>query len=186
MSSLLDFEIRPDHMVGRDVLLNRGICHDRAGRGALRAADHIDRKAVFIQVPDQLHHREIEIVDVAHVVEACGRLLPEFNCIVIEFLHRHSGIRFGKIPRESLICDIAGLYGRRDLFQLIRDPFRMIVQTVLNEHHGIVVGIVGLTGEGSVHVKHGNAVLFGNKAVRILRVRHPGHIVSEALRYLRA
>ena len=113
---LLDFKIRADHMIGRDVIPVRGVRDNGPGRSALRAADHINRKVIFIQVLYKLYHRKIGVVNVPHVLKARGIFLPELDRVLVEFLHCHTGIRFGKVPCQILICRVSGFNGCRDLF----------------------------------------------------------------------
>ena len=155
-------------MIRRYVILDRGIRHDRTSRGTLGAADHIDRKIILVQVPDQLHHRDIKAIDIPHVVEALGHPLAKLDRILIKLLHRHPGVSLGEIPGKVLIGNIPRLDGRRDLLQFIRHSLRMIDQTVLDEHHRIVVGIVRLAGKRSIHVKHRNTVFHRNKVLTAL------------------
>ena len=115
VASLLDLKNRADHMGRRDVIFDGRVCHDRAGGGALRAADHIDREVVLIQVPDQLRHRKVHVVNVPHIVEAGGIFLAELDGIIVEFFNGHAGVSFGEVPCKGFIGKVSGLDGSGDL-----------------------------------------------------------------------
>ena len=181
MPLLLDLKIRAYHVVRCYIITVGGICDDRPCSGALRTAYHIDREVVLIKVFHKLNHRTIGVVDVSHVVEALGIFLSKFHCVIVEFFNGHPGIGLCEISRQLLICCIAGLDGGSHLLQFIRYPLRMIDEAVLDEHHRIVVGIIGLAGERPVHVKYRDPVLHGDEIVFVLCVCDLCHIVPKAL-----
>ena len=203
MSFLLDLKIRSDHMIRCDIVFERRICYNRARCCTFRSADHINRKIIFVEILHEFHHRKVCAVIVMHVFKAFGVFLAKFNRIIIKFFRCHSRISFCKIsgkgynrnPTESggegfckvarkrFVGDVTRLDRRRDFFQFIRNSFRMIMQAVFDKHHRIVVRIECLAGKGSVHIKHGDPVLFRNEKIRIVRVCHQINIFPEALRW---
>ena len=154
-------------MIRRNIIRYWRIRNDRTGSRALSTADDIDRKVIFIQVFYQFDHRDVEIVDVTHVVKACGFLFPEFDRIVIEFFHRHPGISFGKVSGQIFIRKISGTYVRSCLLQFVRYLFRMIDKTILDKHHRIVISIIRLACKRAVHIEHGNTVLDRNEILAV-------------------
>ena len=178
VSHLFDFEICTYHMVGCDVIPVGRISDNRPGSGPLGTADHINCEAIFIQILNQLHHRKIGVVDIPHVVKACRMLLSKLDCVLIELLHGHSCVRFRKVSCQVLIRCISGSDGGGYLLQFVRYPFWMIDQTIFDEHHRIVIGIVRLAGQRPVHIKYCNTVFLGNEVGFILRIGHLFYIIS--------
>ena len=106
----LHFKFSADDVRRGNIVLNRRVCHNGSGGGAFRAADHIDREILFIEIFHHLHHGQIEAVNIAHIVKTVRLLLPEVHSIVIELLHRHSGVSLGEIPCQLFTGCITGPY----------------------------------------------------------------------------
>ena len=119
MPLLLDLKIGADHVLRLDIVLYRRICDDRAGGSALGAADDPDLKSVFIEIFHKLHHRQIEIVDISHIVEAGGLFLPELHNVVVEFLHRHAGVSLGKVSCQRFVREVSGFDRRGDFLEFV-------------------------------------------------------------------
>ena len=168
-------------MVRGDIVFDRRIGHDSPCRCAFGSADDVDREIVLIQILYQFDHGEIESVDISHIVKAVRVFFTEFHGIIIELIYSHPGISLGKVPGKRLICLISRLDFLGCLLQFLRDLIRVIIQTILDEHHRVIVSIEGLAGKCSVHVKYSDAVLDRNEAVCICLIGHLSHIVSEAL-----
>ena len=158
MPSLFNLKIGADHVFRFHIVSDRGVGHDGAGSRALGAADDPDFKVVVVEILHKLHHRQIETVYVAHVVEARVLLLPELHNIVVKLFNSHARIGLCEVSRERLVGHVSGPDRRGDCLELIRDAFRVIVEAVFNEHHRVIVGIEGLAGERTVHIEHSDAV----------------------------
>ena len=180
MTGLLDFKVCADDMFRRDIFADRRVGYDCTGCGALRSADDIDRKLIVIQIFDKLDHREIEVVDVSHIVETGGLLFAEFHRVVVVFLNRHAGICLRKVAGKRLICHIARLDFRGNCLQLIRDTLRMIMETVFNEHHRVIVGVICLACQGAVHIEYRNTVC-DRDIVRTVFIGDRSHIIDQLL-----
>ena len=181
--SLLYFKVSADHVFRLHIVSDWGIGYDGAGGGALGTADDPDLKTVIIEIFHKLHHRQVEIVYVAHVVETRGLFLPELYHIVVKLFHGHARVGFCKVPRKRLVGDISGFYRRGNRLQLIRDAFRVVIEAVFDEHHRVIVGIEGLTCERTVHIEYSDAVLGGN-IIRSALFRDGADVVDQA--FLRA
>ena len=168
MPSLFYLKIGADHMLRLHIVPDWGVGHDGAGSRALRTADDPDFKVVVVEILHKLHHRQIETVYVAHVVEARVLLLPELHNIVVKLFNSHARIGLCEVSRERLVGHVSGPDRRGDCLELIRDAFRVIVEAVFNEHHRVIVGIEGLAGERTVHIEHSDAIFDRDKVRPVL------------------
>ena len=119
MTLYLYLKIGTDHVLRLNIVFDRRVGNDSAGGGTLCAADDPDRESVIIEIFYKLSHRQIEIVDVAHIVKTCGLLLAEFHRVVIELLDGHARISLCKVPRKRFVGNVAGFDRRGNLFELV-------------------------------------------------------------------
>ena len=159
---------------------DRGIRNDGSGGCPLGAADDINRKAVVIQVLYEFDHRQIEIVNVSHIDETGCLLLPELDSVVIEFLNGHAGICLCKVAGQCFIGDISRLDFRSDCLQFIRDPVRMIIQTVFDEHHCVVIRVIRLTCQCAIHIEYRDTIFDRNKVITVF-IRNSRYIINQLL-----
>ena len=109
VSFQLHFKLRPDHVIRSDIISDGRIGHNGSRCRALRTAYDIDGVIVLVKELYHLHHGKVETVNITHVLKTISMFLSEFHGIIVELLHRHSGVGFGKIPCKLLARNIARL-----------------------------------------------------------------------------